>query len=254
MEYDLTRPSTGRMYDFWLGGNHNFEIDRQLANNLEKQFPRMRGFCVDERAFTGRCVKYFHQQGIRAILDFGSSLPTCGNTHLVAHDLDPEIKVVYSDIDPITVAYGKELLSETPNAIFLHNNAANPLGILAAPETHALLGDQRRVGILFNALPHLIADDQVCTAWRILFDWAAPGSFMSVSGPTADWLVYPDTAPIIETYNRSGLVSYLRTREQYVAMLPPWQLTAEGIADNLAWGLPPQNSQPIYFYSMMLRK
>jgi hypothetical protein len=254
MEYDLTRPSTSRMYDYWLGGNHHFEIDRQFADRLEQQFPFMRQFCAEERAFTGRCVNFLHRQGLRVILDFGASLPTCGNTHLAAHALDPEIKVVYSDIDPITSQYGNELLRGTPNVIYLMNDASYPQGVLSAPETQSLLNGEQRIGILFNALAHLMNDEQLRAAWRALFDWAAHGSFMSVSVPSADWLVHPETAPIIEIYRRSGLASYMRTRDQYAALISPWQLTQEGMVENLAWGLPSQGAQSVLFFSMMLCK
>lgn len=254
MQYDLTRPNSGRMIDYWLGGTHNFEIDRQLADQLEKQFPLMRQFCYDDRALTGRVVKFFYDHGIRAILDFGSSLPTCGNTPLVAHALDPNFRIVCSDIDPITVAYGKEILREMPNALYLRCDAAEPRTVLDAPEVRALIGDTRRVGVIFNSLAHLMGEEQVRAAWRILYDWVAPGSFMSVSAPSTNWLSYPETARIIEMYKRSNIVPFLRTREQYEAMLPPWRVTAEGIVDNQAWGLPPQPPQPVLFYSMMLYK
>lgn len=254
MQYDLTRPNSGRMIDYWLGGTHNFEVDRQLAGQLEKQFPLMRQFCKDDRALTGRVVEYFHAKGLRAILDFGSSLPTCGNTPLVARALDPNFKIVCSDIDPITVAYGKELLGDTPNALYLPCNAAEPRTVLDAPEVRALIGETRRVGIVFNALAHLMEDAQVRAAWQTLYDWAAPGSLMSVSAPNTNWLTFPDTARIIEMYKRSNQIPFLRTRDEYAAMVSPWRVTVEGIVDNQAWGLPPQKTFPVLFYSMMLFK
>ncbi len=33
---DASKPSAGRMYDYWLGGNHNFEVDRQAADQVLK--------------------------------------------------------------------------------------------------------------------------------------------------------------------------------------------------------------------------
>jgi len=255
MHYDLTRPNTGRMIDYWLGGTHNFEVDRQLADQLQQQFPLMRQFCVDDRAFTGRVVRYFHDHGIRAILDFGSGLPTCDNSVIAAHALDPNFKIVCSDIDPITVAYSQEILAGTPTALYLQCNAAEPRGVLNDPKVHALLGETRRVGIIFNALVHFMQDAKIRTAWQTLYEWAAPGSLMSVSGPSVNWLTWQETARIIEMYKRSNIVPILRTREEYVALIPPWRLTPEGIADNQTWGLPPKEiEQPVLFYSMMLTK
>ena len=36
---DASKPSAGRMYDYWLGGNHNFEVDRQAADQVSKTVP-----------------------------------------------------------------------------------------------------------------------------------------------------------------------------------------------------------------------
>jgi hypothetical protein len=56
MEYDLSLPCSGRMIDYWLGGTHNFEIDRRLADQLERPFPLMRVLPRDERDLTRRCL------------------------------------------------------------------------------------------------------------------------------------------------------------------------------------------------------
>lgn len=31
MEIDTTKPNAARIYDYYLGGNHNVEVDRQAA-------------------------------------------------------------------------------------------------------------------------------------------------------------------------------------------------------------------------------
>ena len=36
---DASKPSPGRMYDYYLGGNHNFEVDRQAAEQVLKIMP-----------------------------------------------------------------------------------------------------------------------------------------------------------------------------------------------------------------------
>ena len=36
---DASKPSAGRMYDYYLGGNHNFEVDRQAADQVLKIAP-----------------------------------------------------------------------------------------------------------------------------------------------------------------------------------------------------------------------
>ena len=36
MNIDTTRPSVGRIYDYMLGGHHNFEADRIAAQQILK--------------------------------------------------------------------------------------------------------------------------------------------------------------------------------------------------------------------------
>ena len=38
---DATTPSAGRIYDYLLGGHHNFEVDRQAAQMLLKMSPHL---------------------------------------------------------------------------------------------------------------------------------------------------------------------------------------------------------------------
>lgn len=256
MQYDLTRPNTGRVFDYWLGGNHNFEIDRQFADQVAKQLPIVVEQMRKERAKVTGFVRFFHEHGIRAIIDFGSSLPTCGNTHIVAHQLDPNIIVIYSDIDPVTAAYGQELLQDQQNVIYLQGDASTPLAILDAPETNALLGNERRVGINFLNLAHALTDDQLRASWQTIYDWVAPGSYMAVTVPTEHWMIEPYLFRIIESYRRSNLISYYRTQAELTALASPWQLTEEGILDNLRWDVPNGDStrNVVITYSMMLYK
>lgn len=255
MQFDLTKPNTGRIVDYWMGGSHNFEIDRQLADQVVQQFPVIADLARHQRALVKRFVEFYYARGIRAIVDFGSSLPTCDNTHLIAHALDPQIKVVYSDIDPITIAYGQDLLRGNPNAIYLSCDAAEPRGVLESPETRALLGAERRVGIIFLGLAPMLSDEQVRSAWQTLYEWAAPGSYLGVSIQSEHWSSEPDLLAVRNSYGRSNILAYPRTLAQIRELIPPWHLTEEGIQPNANWGAPPPAEPPrIVGYSMMLSR
>lgn len=256
MQYDLTKPNPGRMFDYWLGGTHNFEIDRQFADQIAKQFPLVRELTKTERGRIKPFVQFFYEQGIRAIIDFGSSLPTCNNTHEVAHEIDPQIKVVYVDIDPVTAAYGQELLLGKPNVIYLQGDAAKPLTILEAPETRALLGDNRRVGFTSLNLGHLLTDAQWRDSFQALYNWAAPDSYFAMTLPSQDWVTEPFLMQIVESYRRANLLSFYRSREQLKPLLAPWQLTGKGIADAGDYESLYGNStrRIVITYAMMLHK
>ena len=237
MQFDLTRPNTGRMLDYWLGGTHNFEIDRQLAEQVSKNFPVVKPLTEESRQLVTLCVKEYYACGIRALIDFGSSLPTCDNTHIVAHKLDSEIRVVYSDIDPITVAYGQDLLQNERNVIFLQADAVDPHNVLDAPLTRELLGNERRVGFLYLSLAHTMNDDQVRASWRALYDWAAPGSQLAVSVASDNWNYEPDLVAVTESYRRANIQSYFRTPAQLAELIKPWKLSAEGVLPSTEWNI-----------------
>jgi len=229
MQYDLTKPNTGRTFDYWLGGSHNFEIDRQFADHIAQQWPFIRDQVLGERKRIQDFVQKFYDQGMRAIVDFGSGLPTCNNTHIAAHKIDPKIRVVYCDIDPITVAYGHEILEGQPNVLFLQGDASKPLAILDAPETRALLENNRLVGFNFLSLAHMLTDQQLGEAWRTLYDWAMPGSSMAVSVPAKEWETNPYMNRLVQSYRQVNLFSYYRSPAEFEKLYAPWKLTPEGI-------------------------
>lgn len=39
---DLTTPSVARVYDYWLGGAHNFKVDREFSKQLFEVMPEAR--------------------------------------------------------------------------------------------------------------------------------------------------------------------------------------------------------------------
>ena len=98
---DASRPNAGRIYDYLLGGNHNFEIDRQAADQLKQMVPQMDQFVRLTRWFLGEAVRRLIDQGFSKFLDFASGLPTVDHIHQIAPE---KTKVIYSDIDPVTVA------------------------------------------------------------------------------------------------------------------------------------------------------
>jgi len=62
-----------RMYDYYLGGAHNFAVDRAAADKVLAMLPETRTFARDIVAFLQRVVRYLVQDaGITQFLDRGS--------------------------------------------------------------------------------------------------------------------------------------------------------------------------------------
>ena len=139
-EIDATRPSTARLYDYYLGGTHNFEIDRQAAEQLRKQLPELADAAWANRGFHGRAAAWMAAgQGIRQFIDIGSGLPTQNNTHEVVHPLVPSARVVYVDVDPLVAAYSAELLAGDERTALVTADLRDPDAVLAHPDVRRLL-------------------------------------------------------------------------------------------------------------------
>src|SRR5215468_5068469 len=107
---DQARPSSARVYDYLLGGEHNFESDQAAGQMLKSRAPELVDSAWANRGFHQRAAKWIAEQGVRQFIDIGSGLPTVGNTHEVVRRVAPDARVVYVDIDPMVLAYGSHLL------------------------------------------------------------------------------------------------------------------------------------------------
>src|SRR5437868_3982799 len=95
--FDVSVPSTARMYDYWLGGQDNFAADRAAALRVEESAPGARFMAIENRRFLQRAVRFLAASGVRQFLDVGTGLPTRGNVHEVAQGIDSGSRVVYVD-------------------------------------------------------------------------------------------------------------------------------------------------------------
>jgi hypothetical protein len=109
---DLEHPSIARVYDYFLGGSANWAIDREFGNRLLGEFPLLRQIAVSNRLFLHRAVRHLVGLGVHQFIDIGSGVPTMGNTHSVADEVEPNSRVVYVDNEPVAVAHSKLLLEE----------------------------------------------------------------------------------------------------------------------------------------------
>ena len=122
---DSSKPNTGRMYDFMLGGNHNFDVDRQATPQVLKQAPFLPKVHRLIRWFLGEAVRRLAADRYTQFIDFASGLPTIDHIHQIT---PAGTKVICSDIDPVTVAYGQEILKDNPNARYVACNVGRADG------------------------------------------------------------------------------------------------------------------------------
>ncbi len=105
-DVDVSKPSIARIWDWFLGGGHNFAVDREVARKTLELMPQGPRMAQLNRVFLHRAVYFCVDSGITQFLDIGSGIPTVGNVHEVAQRTNPAAKVVYVDVDPVAAQRG----------------------------------------------------------------------------------------------------------------------------------------------------
>ncbi|MDL4773065.1 MULTISPECIES: SAM-dependent methyltransferase [Thermomonosporaceae] len=183
---DPTTASVARMYDYYLHGKDNFQIDRDAADRVAQAMPEIGLLALENRAFLRRSVRYMARQGIRQFLDIGSGLPTAGNTHEIAREITPDARVVYVDSDPVVRAHGSALLAADDRTTVALADMHRPREVLDHPETTRLIDFDEPVGVLMIAMIHFLTLEERGSVLGTLRDALAPGSYLSSTHVTTE--------------------------------------------------------------------
>ncbi len=92
------------------------------------------------------------EAGIRQFVDIGSGLPASGNVHEVAEQLNPNVRVVYVDKDPIVLAFGRALLSANDNTTVITADLREPDAIFEQPEVNRLIDTSEPFAVLLGGV------------------------------------------------------------------------------------------------------
>src|SRR2546423_15721109 len=76
---DLDRPNAARMYDYALGGSHNFAVDREMVERVEAIMPGSSLVAHANRGFLRRAGRVCVGARGRQVLDLGAGIPTVGS-------------------------------------------------------------------------------------------------------------------------------------------------------------------------------
>jgi hypothetical protein len=235
------KPATAaRIYDYYLGGIHNFPADQEAARKVIAQFPNMPVIARANRAFLRRAVRHVVDAGVRQFLDIGSGIPTEGNVHEIAQETTPDARVVYVDIDPVAVAESLEILDGNERATAIRADLRSPQTILDHPGVRRLLDFDQPIGLLLAAVLHFAPDDtQAYDVVAQLVAALAPDSYLIVSHIAAESFVpgtdqmklasdiyQRQTATPVMSRNRAEIQRFFAGVELVdpgVVWLPEWQ-------------------------------
>ncbi|MEV5987984.1 SAM-dependent methyltransferase [Streptomyces sp. NPDC052051] len=199
------QPHTARIWNYWLGGKDNYEVDRQAGDQIRRLHPGIGDYALADRQFLGRAVRHLAgEQGIRQFLDVGTGLPTADNTHQVAQQVAPESRVVYVDNDPIVLAHAAALLHSSPEGRtdYLDEDLRNVDSILE--QAARTLDLSRPVALMLLGVVIFVEDDQEAYALvRRFMDQLPQGSFLVLSH-TVTRPDMPDVDAAVAFWNEHG--------------------------------------------------
>lgn len=235
-DVDVRVPSAARVYDYLLGGAHNFEVDRIVGKKVLEAQPNGRQIARSNRAFLNRAVRFLIDQGITRFLDLGSGIPTVGNVHEVAQRADPECRVVYVDHDPVAVAHSAMILQDNDHAAVVDADLTLPDLVLSDPTVRKLLDFEQPIGLLMVAVFHFVPDDRQPA--DIVARYVAalpPGSFVALSHLTADDMPAEAAAVVVEAMKHSRDPMYFRSYDEVTALFKSLDVVEPGVVHAPDW-------------------
>ncbi|MFF0492942.1 SAM-dependent methyltransferase [Nocardia sp. NPDC004068] len=229
---------SARIYDYFLGGVENAEIDRHAANQLTQVIPSVGENAKANRAFMHRAVRFAAERGVRQFLDIGTGVPLEPNVHQIAQSVDQTCKVVYVDYDSAVLANPRGLLNSSPEGrtAFIQADVTDPMTILdSAPLRAGVIDLSQPVGLSLIAVMHFIDDDEVArNSVAVLLNALAPGSYMLLSHATPDFA--PDEMRAAERCCRKfGVPLRSRTRTQIGRFFEDTHLIEPGLVRVNRW-------------------
>ncbi|XVS65943.1 SAM-dependent methyltransferase [Actinosynnema sp. CA-299493] len=228
-------PSAARLYDYLLGGGHNFAADRELAEEFLRAQPNGRTIARLNRAFLRRAVLHLVDAGVRQFLDLGSGIPTVGNVHEIAQKAAPGSRVVYVDFEDVAVAHSQMILEGDERSTVLRQDLTDPDAVLAGARATGLIDFAEPVGVLAVGVFHFVPPERdpagVVAAYR---DAVAPGSHLALS-QFSDDLQPEEMAGVVAVMRESPDPMFPRTRAEITALFDGFDLVEPGVVPLPRW-------------------
>ncbi|WP_433230627.1 SAM-dependent methyltransferase [Actinomadura formosensis] len=212
--WDPDVPSPARMYDVFLGGKDNGEVDRVAAGRVAAAAPSVPRAARDNRAFMHRVVAWAARHGIGQFVDVGTGIPTEPNPHQIAREHRPDAVVVGVDNDPLVLAHDRALLEGMP---IVRGDVREVDALIA--DLDAWIDWDRPVAVLLIAVLHFVADDyDPAGIVRAFTGRMVPGSVVALSHGCSTGADPAALAQVEKVYQGASAPGVARTREQIAGL------------------------------------
>lgn len=249
---DISVPSVARIYDYYLGGSHNFEVDREAARKAMEFMPGLPRVMRANRAFLRRAVRFALEEGITQFLDIGSGIPTFGNVHEIAQAASPGARVVYVDHDPVAVTHSQAVLAGNDDADVVAADLRKPGEILESAQLRRLIDLNRPVALLLVAILHFVEDtDDPYAAVAALRDALAPGSMLVLTHASYEGIPLPPerSEGAVDVYKDMRNPLIMRSRDEIARFFEGYDMVEPGLVPMPHWRpeTAPEDEDPYSF-------
>jgi S-adenosyl methyltransferase len=234
--FDITTPSTARIYNYWLDGKDHFLADRGAAKAIQDVFPHAPQLARANRRFLAKAVGFCARQGIDQVLDVGTGIPAPPTVIDIARKQQPAARMVGVDNDPVVLAHDRALVETSDGVRIVEGDVRQPQDILNNPVLQDLIDLRKPVVIVLVALLHFVTEAECASSIVKAFrETMAPGSYLILSHATSSGSD-PNTVACFESvYAGATSPAVFRTEEQILHLFDGLELVDPGLADVQDW-------------------
>jgi len=234
-QIDTSRPHPARMYDYFLGGKDNYQVDREAAQEILDLSPDVVMGARANRDFLQRAVRFLVESGVQQIIDIGTGIPTSPNTHEVAQAVSKDVRVAYIDNDPIVATHAGGRLLGTGNTGFFLGDMREPASILQHPTIGELIDFDQPVALMLVSVLHFVTDEQdpvgMIAAYR---DVLPAGSHLVLTHATGDFH-RDEVDEVTKVYQRSTAPLRARSYDEVLPLFAGFDLVEPGLVQVPMW-------------------
>jgi hypothetical protein len=212
-------PKTATLYSAALeDGDFHSAVDSFTSSLLGRFTPFNEKMQVN-RAFGKVMYEEYGRQQYANIFDIGAGpMPK-------AHEWAAAQRYLYIDHNPAIVEHARKKIHKRDSVIYETGSVRDiPRLFDSGLGMHAFAGE-RKIAVACNAVLMFVADEAIRSGFTYLYDWAAPGSVISlttiaVTAPLNHWR----TRMIGAACRLIGAPMFLRNANTLGALLAPWTI------------------------------